>query len=437
MSKIAILGAGPTGLACAYRLLKLGHEVTIYEADDRPGGMSAHFDFDGLDIERFYHFVCTPDQSLIDLLRELGIEHELKWREGTMGYFFNGTVYEWGNPIALLRFPHLSWLSKLRYAIHTFLSINIPTWPGLENENALRWVKRWVGQAGYDVLWRALFELKFFEYADNLSAEWIRSRIRRLGRSRESIFKEKLGTLRGGSITLIDKMVAEIERLGGAVRLSCPAQKVEIGERGVEGVHTPTGFEPCDFVASTMPIPYVPKVIPDLPSGLRARFAQLQNIGAICVLFKLERSVTPYFWLNTTDPEIEIPGVIEYSNLQSLPDHIVYVPYYLPQGHPRFTQSDEELVAHSFHFLQRINPEITHGDVKATRVSRQYYAQPICPPGFASTLPPIETEVGGLYIADTSYYYPEDRSISESVRLGRKMANAIANKAAPADRQTG
>ncbi len=37
--KIAIVGAGPAGLAAAYYLLKRGHEVDIYEASDRPGGM--------------------------------------------------------------------------------------------------------------------------------------------------------------------------------------------------------------------------------------------------------------------------------------------------------------------------------------------------------------------------------------------------------------
>jgi putative selenate reductase len=38
-SKAAIIGAGPSGLSCAYFLRKAGFEVTIYEEKDRPGGM--------------------------------------------------------------------------------------------------------------------------------------------------------------------------------------------------------------------------------------------------------------------------------------------------------------------------------------------------------------------------------------------------------------
>lgn len=42
-------------------------------------------------------------------------------------------------------------------------------------------------------------------------------------------------------------------------------------------------------------------------------------------------------------------------------------------------------------------------------------------------LPPVQLPVKGLWVADTSYYCPEDRCISESIDFGRKMArNAVA-----------
>lgn len=37
--KVAVVGAGPAGLACAAQLNKVGHEVTVYERADRPGGL--------------------------------------------------------------------------------------------------------------------------------------------------------------------------------------------------------------------------------------------------------------------------------------------------------------------------------------------------------------------------------------------------------------
>jgi NADH-quinone oxidoreductase subunit F len=37
--KIAIVGAGPSGLSCAYFLARLGYKPTVFEAEKRPGGM--------------------------------------------------------------------------------------------------------------------------------------------------------------------------------------------------------------------------------------------------------------------------------------------------------------------------------------------------------------------------------------------------------------
>ena len=37
--KVAVIGSGPAGLAAAAQLNRAGHEVTVFERDDRPGGL--------------------------------------------------------------------------------------------------------------------------------------------------------------------------------------------------------------------------------------------------------------------------------------------------------------------------------------------------------------------------------------------------------------
>ncbi len=139
-------------------------------------------------------------------------------------------------------------------------------------------------------------------------------------------------------------------------------------------------------------------------------------------MFKLRRSVTPHFWVNISDPGIEIPGFVEFSNLRPVGDTIVYVPYYMPVNHPKFSWADEALVGEALGYLQRVNSALAKSDVVAARVARLRYAQPVCEAGFAKKLPPVQTPIAGLQIADTCFYYPEDRGISESVRLGKEMA---------------
>ena len=39
---VAVVGAGPAGLACAHRLAMLGHDVVVYDAKDKPGGLNEY-----------------------------------------------------------------------------------------------------------------------------------------------------------------------------------------------------------------------------------------------------------------------------------------------------------------------------------------------------------------------------------------------------------
>jgi protoporphyrinogen oxidase len=419
---IGVLGAGPMGLACAYELIKRGHKVTIYEADDRIGGMSASFDFDGLKIERYYHFICATDHALFRLLDELGLSGTLRWVDTRMGFFYRGTLYEWGRPDRLLLFPHLGLIAKIRYALHVLHTKGIKDWRALDKVEATGWLRRWVGAEAYEVLWRSLFELKFFEHAERLSAAWIGTRIQRVAKSRKSLFQERLGTLDGGSDTLLGAIEARILAGGGTIKLKSPVREV-VSENGrATGVRLDSGLERHDRIVSTVPLPYVTRLVPALPEDERRRIAAIDNIAVACVILKMTRPVSPYFWMNITDPEIPIPGVIEYSNLHPGEAHILYAPYYMPKSHPNWKRPDAELIAEVKACLKRINPVFDEGQVIAAKVSRYEFAQTVCTPGFYDALPPMKSGLAGFYMADTSYYYPEDRSISESVDVGKRLA---------------
>jgi len=423
---IAVIGAGPMGLAVAYQAAQDGHHVSVYEADDRLGGMAASFAFDGLRIERFYHFICTSDAPLFAILKELGIQDRLHWVETRMGYYYQGAVHPWGNPIALLKFPGLGMIEKIRYGAHVFLSTKRRRWQPLDRLESTKWIKNWIGRKAYDVLWRNLFELKFYDYAETLSAAWIWTRIKRIGRSRYSMMREKLGYLAGGSDTLLNALAADIEARGGKIHLSTPVQKILHAAGNITGLMVGGENRAFDCVISTAPMPFVPRLIPDLPESVLNQYKALKNIAVVCVIVKTAKPVTKNFWLNINDPAMDIPGIVEFSNLYAdLPGHITYIPFYMPGEHEKYAEPDAAFDAKVRKYLRRINPNLTAEDILAVHVNRYRFAQPVCGPGFLETLPPIASQISGLFIADTSYYYPEDRGISESVQLGREIARMI------------
>jgi protoporphyrinogen oxidase len=420
--RIAVLGAGPMGLAVAYQLARDGHHPIVFEADDRVGGMTAAFDFSGLSIERYYHFHCISDHAFLAILDELALADKMHWVVTKMGYWYQERLQAWGNPVALLKFKGLSLVAKFRYGLHAFLCTKRNDWQPLDHVEAIGWIKRWVGKEAYEVLWRRLFDYKFYDYTDNLSAAWIWSRIRRIGRSRYSLFREKLGYLDGGSETLLQAMRADIEAHGGEIRLKSPISKVVIEAGKVCGIEVAGQFVAFDKVISTIPLPYIPRLIPDLPVDMLEHFRSINNIAVVCVIVKLRKALTENFWLNTNDPDMDIPGLVEYSNLRPLDDHIVYVPFYMPGEHPKFAEPDQAFLDKVHNYLKKINPELCDDDFIELHASRYRYAQPICEPGYLDKLPPVALPVKGLWVADTSYYYPEDRGISESIDFGRKMA---------------
>jgi protoporphyrinogen oxidase len=420
--RIAVLGGGAMGLAAAYQLALDGYQPVVFEADDRVGGMAAAFDFNNLTIERYYHYYCTSDSAFLQVLDELGLAEKIHWVETKMGYWYLNKLQQWGNPLALLKFQGLSPLAKFRYGLHIFTSTRRKNWDALDKMEATSWLKRWIGNKTYDTLWRTLFEYKFYGYANNLSAAWIWSRIHRIGLSRYDLFREKLGYLEGGTHTFLNAIQTAIEASGGEVRLSSPVSKVVIEAGAIKGVEALGKFEAFGKVVSTIPLPHVTYLFPDLPSDTLNAYRSVNNIAVVCVIAKLTKRVSENFWLNTNDEEMDIPGLVEYANLRPLDHHVVYVPFYMPKEHPKYQESDQIFKDKVQRYLKKINPALNDDDFLDLHVSRYKYAQPVCEPNFLEKLPPIAAPVEGLWIADTSYYYPEDRNISDSIHLGREMA---------------
>jgi len=276
------------------------------------------------------------------------------------------------------------------------------------------------------VLWEKLLEYKFYNYSNNLSAAWIWSRIHRIGNSRYSMMREKLGYLEGGSETLLVKMREYIVSKGGEIYLNSPVSHVTIEDGVVKGVEVKGVLVKFDKVVSTIPLPYIPEIIPDLPSDILKKFKSIKNISVICVVVKLNKAVTDNFWLNINDSSMDIPGLVEYTNLRPLDgEHIVYVPYYVPGNNQKFFDSDELFIEKVKKYLKIINPTLKNENFIELYVSRYRYAQPICPPKYLESLPPVDLPINGLWVADTSYYYPEDRGISESINFGKTIAKKL------------
>jgi protoporphyrinogen oxidase len=362
------------------------------------------------------------------LLEDLGLEDRLNWVNTRMGYFYEGKLRNWGDPFSLLAFPGLSLIDKARYAFKVLYCKGLKSFDELDKQIATDWLKGWLGPKGYKILWEPLMSLKFYELQDEVSAAWIAARVQRVAHSRESLFKEKTGYLTGCSEVLMQGLVKAIEGQGNTIKLSQPVKQVVTENGKATGVQIGNDVEHFDKVISTVPLPYVSKLVPDLPEEDHNKLAAIQNVGVVCLMFKLDRQFTPYFWLNINAPGIEMPGIIEYTNLNPLEprqdggsDHVLYVPYYMPQTNPKYSWDNELFYQEVVTAFKTIRPEFDESWIRGFHASRYFFAQPVCVPGYLDTLPPMDSAIDGFYMSDTSYYYPQDRSITESIKMAKQL----------------
>ena len=81
MSEIAVLGAGPAGIMTALKAQEHGHQVTIFEASDRVGGMAASFEVAGQRVDFGSHRLHpATNPEIMSLIKSL-LGEDLQTRE--------------------------------------------------------------------------------------------------------------------------------------------------------------------------------------------------------------------------------------------------------------------------------------------------------------------------------------------------------------------
>ena len=366
------------------------------------------------------------------MLRELDLDSRLRWAETRMGLYHNGRLYSFGTPLDLLTFTPFSLVDKLRFGLMIMYtkSQRQDGWKSIEDVPVSQWLVRRFGQRSYEVIHEPLIRLKFGPYAARLSAAWMWARIHRLGKSRTKITQqEKLGYIEGETKTLIDAMERRFLQNGGRVFRGVTVQEIEVREAGVAGISYNGQRRAFDVVISTIPTPTLAAMLNGASPEYLQKIARVDSIGVMCVLLRLIKSLTPYFWTNISDPAISLAGVIEYTNLNPCPhfggDSIVYLPQYLPSTDERYAMSDDRLLEEYIGYLKRINPGFSEDWIREYYVSRDEYAQPVCEIGFSKHKPGIETPVKGLYLTDSCQLHPDDRTVSNSIGLGKRVAQLV------------
>ena len=430
--KIGIVGAGAAGLSAAYDLAKSGHEVVVYESAPFIGGQASTIPVGGYPLERGYHHLFTNDRAILDLMVELGIGDTMEWYPSNVGTYVNGGLHRTTTAFDLLRFNAIPMWERVRMGLFTLRVQRIKDWQGLEPYTADEWLIDKLGGKAYDVLWNPLLRGKFGRFYGEVGMPWFWSKIQTRFASREGLLaKEVLGYPTGSFDVVFDTLSDAIKSARGQIRMENPVTKIlprnESGLVGIESMaDEDKSVEMYDCVLSTVPSFSMPHLMDNIPSGYLDRLQSVQYLAAVVVILELDRPLTDFYWMNIASDDVPFLGIIEHTNM--LPKewysdrNVVYLTNYLHRNDELFNLSPDELTEVYFEHLPKFNPNFDRSWVKAVHYNAVSAAQPIIGTNYGSRKPSHRTPFEGIYMANTTQIYPEDRGTNYSIRMGREVA---------------
>lgn len=432
MNRVAIVGAGVGGLTAAYDLARAGQQVTVFEAADYVGGLASGFKARGWDwsVERYYHHFFASDRHALGLIDELGWQGKVRFSRPITAVYHGGQFYALDSPLAVLRFPGLPFLQRLRFGFVIAYLRYLARWQPLESVAADSWLRAWVGERTYTSLWQPLLEGKFGPYYREVNMAWFWARVKAR--------TPRLGTFEGGFQAFADALAERVRAMGVEIRLKAPVERIELGVGGKLAITIPgERFDLDQCLVTTSPA-LLARLAPSLPSAYLDRLLRMKALGAVVVILALRHRLSEQgvYWHNLPKAAgFPFLALVEHTNFLSPAyfngDHIVYCGDYLDPSHEYFTLTHDELLERFLPSLPSFNPRFTPDWVLDSWLFRTPYAQPVPPLNHSRAIPKLKTPMPGLWLASMSQVYPWDRGSNFAVKIARQAAGEMLAESKP------
>ncbi|MBX2823176.1 MAG: NAD(P)/FAD-dependent oxidoreductase [Gammaproteobacteria bacterium] len=414
--KIAIIGAGLMGMVLARKLADQGHRVTVYEQQAQTGGLSTWHDYGDFVWDRFYHVILPSDSALIELVRDLDLEQQLHWQRTRTGFYVDHKLYSISNNIEFLRFPLLSFWSKLRLGWTMLYGSRINDWKKLETRTSEEWLIRVSGRETFEKMWKPLLLAKLGVHYRRASAVFIWSYIKRMFSARDkSADAEHLGHVRGGYQTIFSALDSAVRKTGGSVRTGTTIDRVHAPGNRLQ-IESQAGLDDFDKVICTGPVPVLQRIVdPNLLAVTPASGPEdnadtrtVEYLGVVCVVLVTREPLVPYYVVNIADADIPFTGMIGMSNVADTADtaglHLTYLPKYILSSDEALQLDDEHYQETFLQGVEKMLPDFDRKNLVSVHVNRATTVQPLQVLNYSELIPTLTTQHPDLFVLNTSQF---------------------------------
>ncbi|MEW6237672.1 MAG: FAD-dependent oxidoreductase [Candidatus Omnitrophota bacterium] len=316
--QIVILGAGVTGLAAAWKLLKSSdrYDITLVERDAVPGGMAKTLSWNGLSLDLGPHRFHTEIPEIQEFMRGFCLKRLVRVKRFSR-MFLNGCYI----PYPISPWPTLRALGMRSAAALALSALSVLfRQPARPAETYEEYVKGYYGDGLYLRIFEP-FAIKVWGlHPSRIAAETARVRLRgdNIWRSLIDGFLSKQETYvaeflypPGGIGEIARKFAEEVEAAGGKFLYQREAVSLRVHEGRIESVELKgsggSDCLPCDVLINTIPLPDMIRLLtPSVPAEIAGASDELHFRGVV-LLYLLYKNdlVLSDTWLYY--PEMAVP----------------------------------------------------------------------------------------------------------------------------------
>jgi len=253
-SPVIVIGAGIAGLVAARRLVLGGRDVLVLEASDRAGGQVARHTVGGLELDAGAESFATRGGTVADLLGRLGLGDGIVRPAQLPAWLYRADGTAGPLPAtSLLGIPSVALSRDVidaiggRAALRASLDLLLPSPVGAKAETLGELVRRRMGPAVLERLVapvvRGVHSVDPDELPLDRAAPGLRSALAREGSLSHAVASlrdrspagSQVAGIRGGVATIVDRLVADLDRFGVPVRLGATVDEVAPDRVRVDG----------------------------------------------------------------------------------------------------------------------------------------------------------------------------------------------------------
>jgi len=404
--KVAVIGAGPAGLAAAYKLAQGGCSVDLYEAGPEVGGMSRSLELWGhivdLGPHRFFSGNDEVNQFWFHAIGEEFCWVKRQTRIYYKGRFFNYPLQAW-NTFVNLGFRE----SILSLASYCRQKLNWRRFTKPREENFASWVIRRFGNRLFEIFFKTYSEKLWGLPCDQIDADFAYRKIRSLSffeilkkfANPRKTYVEFFAYPHRGTGSVYHKLEARFHKMGGRLHLNSPVVDLEYTDHGV--ILEANGREQTyDTVISTMPLTLLVKMLNAPEPVLKAaRELKFRNTLLVYLLVEGYDHFTDN-WIYVHSPSVDFGRVTNFRNWSphlygDKTDTVLCLEYWCDDDEALWREKDDVIISKAMDELRR-SRLVKEAPILKGSVCRVPKSYPVFNIGYKKNLEVIKKYLAGF-----------------------------------------